>query len=129
MTEYSCDVIRDLLPLYADGSASENTKAAVRRHLLGCAECRKFYSHQNRELHSGRAGEGGGKYHYLDVVKKIRRKTVIPRNSPVVASIRAAPARCPDVNPSGKALRNHLSITAMMMHAGMNDSSDSAYIQ
>ena len=77
MTESSCDVIRDLLPLYADGSASENTKAAVRRHLLGCAECRKFYSHQNRELHSGRAGEGGGKYHYLDVVKKIRRKTVI----------------------------------------------------
>ena len=35
-----CDVIRDLLPLYADDACSEKTRALVNEHLLDCAECR-----------------------------------------------------------------------------------------
>ena len=36
----SCDMNRDLLPLYADGSCSEDSRAAVEAHLRACPACR-----------------------------------------------------------------------------------------
>ena len=35
----SCNVIRDILPLYAEDLASEDTKKLVDEHLCGCDEC------------------------------------------------------------------------------------------
>ncbi len=35
-----CEVIRDLLPLYADDACSEASRKIVNEHLLDCAECR-----------------------------------------------------------------------------------------
>ena len=35
-----CDVIRDLLPLYADDACSEKSRHIVNEHLLDCAACR-----------------------------------------------------------------------------------------
>lgn len=35
-----CDVIRDLLPLYADGVCSEESRRAVEAHLAECETCR-----------------------------------------------------------------------------------------
>ncbi len=35
-----CEVIRDLLPLYADDACSEKSRALVNEHLLDCAACR-----------------------------------------------------------------------------------------
>lgn len=37
----SCNVIRDLLPLYAENLASEDTKALVRMHIESCDGCRQ----------------------------------------------------------------------------------------
>ncbi|MDE6745937.1 MAG: zf-HC2 domain-containing protein, partial [Oscillospiraceae bacterium] len=37
----TCKVIEDLLPLYADGICSEDTKTVVEHHTAECAECRK----------------------------------------------------------------------------------------
>ncbi len=37
-----CDVIRDLLPLYADEACSEKSRALVNEHLLDCADCREM---------------------------------------------------------------------------------------
>lgn len=34
-----CDVIRDLLPLYADDACSEKSREMVREHLAACPEC------------------------------------------------------------------------------------------
>ena len=39
----SCDIIRDLLPLYAEELASADSADAVEEHLLGCESCRKAY--------------------------------------------------------------------------------------
>ena len=39
----SCDIIRDLLPLYAEALASADSREAVEGHLLGCESCRKAY--------------------------------------------------------------------------------------
>ena len=36
----SCDIIRDLLPLYAEALASEDSRGAVEEHLCDCEECR-----------------------------------------------------------------------------------------
>ena len=35
-----CDVIRDLLPLYADDACSEQSRVMVNEHLLDCEACR-----------------------------------------------------------------------------------------
>ena len=37
-----CDVIRDLLPLYADEACSEKSRALINEHLLDCADCREM---------------------------------------------------------------------------------------
>lgn len=39
----TCDMIRDLLPLYAEELASRDSAAAVQEHLQGCGECRRVY--------------------------------------------------------------------------------------
>lgn len=39
----SCDIIKDLLPLYHDGVCSAVTREAVAEHMEGCAACRAEY--------------------------------------------------------------------------------------
>ena len=39
----SCNVIRDLLPLYYDGVCSEESKTIVDRHLSECESCKEYY--------------------------------------------------------------------------------------
>ena len=41
MKKISCEIIRDLLPLYVDEAVSEETKAFVEEHLFTCEDCRK----------------------------------------------------------------------------------------
>ena len=38
--DISCDVIRDLLPLYAEDLASEDSRKLVEEHLRACDDCR-----------------------------------------------------------------------------------------
>ena len=40
-----CNVIRDLLPLYADELTSPETGAFIEQHLRECEECRKIWAH------------------------------------------------------------------------------------
>ncbi len=37
--KYSCNMIRDLLPLYADGVCSDESRSAVAEHLMVCPDC------------------------------------------------------------------------------------------
>ena len=37
-----CDVIRDLLPLYADDACSQKSRDMVKEHLLDCPDCRQM---------------------------------------------------------------------------------------
>ena len=39
----TCDIVRDLMPLVADGVASEDSETAVARHLQTCRECRELW--------------------------------------------------------------------------------------
>ena len=42
--KYECDVIRDLLPLYADRACSEKSRDMVEEHLQECQDCRNMVS-------------------------------------------------------------------------------------
>ena len=42
--KYNCDVIRDLLPLYADKACSERSRVIVEEHLQECPACRAMTS-------------------------------------------------------------------------------------
>lgn len=44
MNEISCDVCMDLMPLVADGVASDESVQAVERHIAACETCRRLYS-------------------------------------------------------------------------------------
>ncbi len=50
MTKYECEIIKDLLPLYADGVASEASLDMVERHLEECASCRKLLAECTRPV-------------------------------------------------------------------------------
>ena len=39
----TCDVIRDLMPLAADGVASEDSVRLLERHMEHCGDCRELY--------------------------------------------------------------------------------------
>lgn len=43
-SEISCDVVLDLVAIYKDGYASDDTRALVRSHLRSCPECRRLYA-------------------------------------------------------------------------------------
>ena len=43
MSKFSCDTVRDMLPLYVDNIVSDDTRAIVEEHLASCDACRKEY--------------------------------------------------------------------------------------
>ena len=43
MNKLPCEVVRDLLPLYADDLVSETTGEMIKEHISGCDDCRKRY--------------------------------------------------------------------------------------
>ena len=55
----SCDIIRDLLPLYKDSVCSSATKDMVEDHLSGCEGCREYYEQMSGELPQIASGEEG----------------------------------------------------------------------
>lgn len=42
MKNTSCEIIKDLIPLYVDDVCSEESKILVEEHLVECKECRKY---------------------------------------------------------------------------------------
>jgi phage head maturation protease len=39
----NCEIIRDLIPLCAEGLCSDDSKALIEEHIRTCEECRKLY--------------------------------------------------------------------------------------
>ena len=70
MDKVYCNIIRDLLPLYADDVVSPESKAMVDAHLANCSECREILDEIRRSVpvpqHSDKT-----------LFKKIRRKQQI----------------------------------------------------
>jgi predicted anti-sigma-YlaC factor YlaD len=52
----SCELIKDLLPLYLDGVCSNNSKTAVEEHLAVCDTCRTELQNMQSNLPIGGTG-------------------------------------------------------------------------
>lgn len=61
MKKISCDVIKDLLPLYKDDVCSEKSKDLIEEHLPECEDCREYLDSLNSELPPVTLAQDGAK--------------------------------------------------------------------
>lgn len=64
----SCEIVRDLLPSYAEGLTSEVTNSAVQAHLESCQSCRQALADMREPARENPAAE-------IDYLKTVRRLT------------------------------------------------------
>lgn len=69
---YSCDIIKDLLPGYIDGVLSETGKNAVKEHLEECETCNQAYLEMKEEWNTETKDR---EQIVLDGFKKLRQRT------------------------------------------------------
>lgn len=50
MMKYNCDIVRDLMPLCVDGTASEPSRQMVVDHVLECRDCMQMYQEMRTEV-------------------------------------------------------------------------------
>jgi len=50
MTDLTCGVVLDLLPLYAEGMLGDESKEAVTEHLKSCEACGTRYREMTRRV-------------------------------------------------------------------------------
>lgn len=74
--DLTCDVVRDLLPSYAEDLLSEASREAVERHLEGCAEC-VAQKEAMAALACAEAEETAKKVDYFKRVKKGTAKKIV----------------------------------------------------
>lgn len=72
--DISCDIIRDLLPLYAEDLVSEDSRKLVDDHLCGCDECTKFLGGIQKAAAIPVAADPES---LLKVKKEIRRRRIL----------------------------------------------------
>ncbi len=77
----SCDIIRDILPLYAEEVVSEATREMVDEHLCGCDACTKELAQLKKPAQIEEAA------HELDSLKRIRKAILLRRVLAVLASV------------------------------------------
>ena len=70
----ACEVVRDLLPLYADDACSKQSRALVEEHLRDCPKCAKLLSELTEtEIETGLRSEKDDVLRYGE--KKLRRRS------------------------------------------------------
>ena len=53
----SCEIIKDLLPLYLDDVCSNDSKTAVTEHIAACEKCNAEFQGMQSHLHFGSVGD------------------------------------------------------------------------
>jgi len=76
-SKISCEIIKDLLPLYADGLTSEYTNKEIEVHLLECKECEERYSALITRLELDVQGSSEKEIDYLGKLNRRQKRNVI----------------------------------------------------
>lgn len=84
VSDISCDVCRDLMPLVLDDVASEDSAALVRQHTAHCEECREIFTGEQAREASGAAPDD------VKVLKKLRARVLLRSALLVLAGMLAA---------------------------------------
>jgi predicted anti-sigma-YlaC factor YlaD len=76
-----CDIVTDLLPLYADESCSENTAKAIGVHLVTCKACRDYLK-EIRSFHDDTPTDEipDSEPDFAEVMNKLRKRKIIRRS-------------------------------------------------
>lgn len=64
----SCDMAIDLMPLYKDGAASDDSIQALEEHLKTCKDCSRMFRNYSRDVSGARIRS------YLEPTRSIERK-------------------------------------------------------
>lgn len=83
-----CEIVRDLLPLYADESCSKLTKERVALHLVTCKECRGYYK-EIKSYHDATSDEviPPSDKQFGEVINRLRRNKIVRRSLVTTAII------------------------------------------
>lgn len=85
-----CDIIRDLLPLYTEGLASEKSRIAVEEHIKECEECRKIYLEMREpklQVHYNREPAESFQRYVKKERRKLRLKTALITTAVVLLAV------------------------------------------
>ena len=74
MEKINCNIIRDLLPLYEDNVASQETQELVRTHLVDCLDCREELRKIRTPISLPPAGDREAVKRFLEYQAEVRRK-------------------------------------------------------
>ncbi|MDE6709102.1 MAG: zf-HC2 domain-containing protein [Oscillospiraceae bacterium] len=86
----NCKIIQDLLPLYADGIASEETNEAVSKHIAECEECGKIYEKMTAYTKIIESAQTDRDVNYMKKIKSRGKKTTAAIVGGVSAAIAIA---------------------------------------
>ncbi len=76
--KYKCDMIKDLMPLLIDKSATEASERAVIEHMSECSGCEKYYALLSKDIVIG-TDRGELENRYVLLAKKLRKRNIIMR--------------------------------------------------
>ncbi|MBR5683525.1 MAG: zf-HC2 domain-containing protein [Ruminococcus sp.] len=68
----NCDIVKDLLPLYADDVCSEESRKAVEEHISGCSDCKAELEKLRKNVPVSPQKDG-------EVLKRIKRRLRIEK--------------------------------------------------
>ena len=69
MAKVTCNIVKDLLPLYVDGVISEDSGKLVEEHIESCSECKDYYNQlKDADIPVEKAADDKA------AIKKIRRR-------------------------------------------------------
>ena len=77
--KYKCDMVKDLMPLYLDQTATKVSEQAVIEHLSECNTCAEYYDMLSREMTVEDDREEPEKK-YIILAKRIRRRNTLVRS-------------------------------------------------
>jgi len=78
MAEINCDVIKDMLPLYADEVVSESSRKLIEEHLDSCSDCSEYLGQlKEKPPVIGMSAEQDDKAAFQKVRRKIRKKRIL----------------------------------------------------
>lgn len=67
----SCEIIKDLLPLYHDGVCSDDSRVMIEKHLLECQSCKAEFEAMNEAFFINNRDQN---LHEAEAVKKLSRR-------------------------------------------------------
>ena len=75
--KYNCDMIRDLMPLCADGIASDSSKQAVETHIQTCTECAREWSEITSDMSVPETESVPAEIRFAQAAKRYRKKRLL----------------------------------------------------